>query len=189
MSRVRTFVAIEIDAGIRRKAEQQIAQLEATRADVKWVDAQRMHLTLKFLGYVDDVDLAGICRVVDQAAEKTPPFSIACRGMGAFPNAQRPRIIWLGLDEPTGNLQRLQQELENHFQQMGFPAEDRRFVPHLTLGRVRAPGGELAEVTRHLEANAQREWGVFPVEEVVVFSSQLSPQGPTYTPLSHAPLG
>jgi 2'-5' RNA ligase len=188
MSRSRTFIAIEMDPLVRREAQRQVQKLEATAADVRWVQPQHMHLTIKFLGDVDDLELPEICRAVSQVAQATPPFSLACRGMGAFPNLQRPRTIWMGLADTTGRLAELHRQLEHRLSELGFRAENRQFVPHLTLGRVRQAGPQLAEVARQLQADADRTWGTSVVDELIVFASQLTPQGPIHTPVCRAEL-
>src|SRR5690606_27082218 len=112
MSRVRTFVAIEIDAAIRREAARLIQRRNSSGADVRWVDQDNIHLTLKFLGDVDDVELPEVCRLAARAANVVEPVQVVCRGLGAFPSTSRPRTIWMGLDEPTGRLARLHEALE-----------------------------------------------------------------------------
>lgn len=188
MPRVRTFVALEIDSAVRRHTRHHIQQLAALGADIRWVDPDQIHLTLKFLGDVDDTELADVCQLVSGVAETAGPIQAECRGLGAFPNIDRPRTIWMGLRDASQQLELLQTRLEERFEQLGFPAEDRKFVPHLTLGRVRRASRELASVTAYLHQHAASEMGALPIEQLVVVSSQLSPRGPSYTVLSRSEL-
>jgi 2'-5' RNA ligase len=188
MAKVRTFVAVEIDPTVRRKAEQLIGTFRKAQADVKWVEFQNLHLTLKFLGDVRMEETAEVCAAVAWAAADVTPFELEIRGAGAFPNPGRPRTLWLGCQQGTAQLTDLQRRIEAGLEKLGFRPEARSFTPHLTIGRARSGGPGTEELGRLLQQHAEYEVGRSDVAEVTVFASQLGPQGPTYTPLSHAPL-
>jgi 2'-5' RNA ligase len=185
---VRTFIAVETSAAVRQRAAELIAVFAATEAKVSWVQPQNMHLTLKFL---DEVPLNAVPQVsaaVRAAAAAAAPFELEIRTAGAFPNAGRPRTLWLGTGQGSGPLAALHAALESALRPLGFPKEHRRFAAHLTIGRVRGPGPGLAELGPLIAEHADFSAGRFPVAELVLFSSQLTPQGPVYDALSRAAL-
>ena len=186
---IRTFIAVEIDAAIRRAAARLIEQLRPAGADVKWVEPENLHLTLKFLGDLGADGVARVCQAVQKAAAGVPPFEIEIRGAGAFPNVHRPQTIWLGAGEGDDQMAQLAEQVESALEPFGFRRETRRFRTHLTIGRVRRDGGRTAGLGPALDEVAGYEAGRMPVEEVVVFSSELTRSGPIYKAMGRAPLG
>jgi 2'-5' RNA ligase len=186
---IRTFVAVEMDPAIRRAAQGLIEKFRAAGADVGWVATENMHLTLKFLGDVRGEDIAGVCEAVRGAVAGVSPFELEIRGAGAFPNLSRPRVIWLGSAEGDEAMADLAERIESALGELGFPREARRFHAHLTLGRVRRGGPAISALARLVQEHADAPIGRTPVEEVVVFSSQLKPTGAVYEALSRTPLG
>jgi 2'-5' RNA ligase len=185
---LRTFIAVETSEAVRDRVVDLIRALQAARADVKWVERQNLHLTLKFLGDVTDPDLPRVCEAAQQAAAGLPPFDLQIRAAGAFPHPGRPRTLWLGAGEGADATAALAAQIEKALAKLGFPKEGRRFETHLTIGRVRGGGPALAELGRLLREQAAFDAGRFRVAEVVVFASHLSPKGPTYEPLARAAL-
>ncbi|MBI2823252.1 MAG: RNA 2',3'-cyclic phosphodiesterase [Planctomycetia bacterium] len=185
---VRTFVAVEISTEVRAGAGRLIGRLEATGAGVRWVKPEHLHLTLKFLGEVDLRDVPEVCAVVTQATTTVPPFSVRVAGAGAFPDFSRPRTVWLGVEDETGELAALHEQIDKALGGIGFRREQRRFRPHLTIGRVRSGGRGLAALAEALEKNRDFAAGVVDVDEVVVFSSELERGGPIHEPLATAEL-
>lgn len=189
MPTLRTFVAVEIDEAIRRRAAEVIGELSGTSAKVKWVEPEQMHFTLKFLGEVDIRDTAAICKAVAKAAERLAPFEIKCQGVGAFPKNDRPRTVWLGVSQGEEEMVTLHDGIDDRLAKLGHRQEHRRFRPHLTIGRVRqSTPDQIGELAAGLEQFHDFDAGEMLVREVVVFSSTLAPTGPTYTPLGTARL-
>ncbi|HEX4131748.1 MAG TPA: RNA 2',3'-cyclic phosphodiesterase [Pirellulales bacterium] len=190
MSRtVRTFVAVEMSPEVMARAGELTRVLARAEAPVKWVEPRHMHLTLKFLGEIDILEVPDVCNAVAAAVEPLPPFEFMAVGSGAFPDARRPRTVWLGVGAGNDGLITLHDAIEDALRALGFRSEQRRFHPHLTLGRVR--GNDPAGIGRLAAAiDQQREFagGVSDVAEVVVMSSTLGREGPTHEPLSHAEL-
>ncbi len=186
---IRTFVAVEVNRAVRRAAAELIEQLRSGSADVKWVAPENLHLTLKFLGDVALTETARICDALARAASEVEPFEVEMGGAGAFPNVSRPRTIWLGAKGDDRPMLALHDRVEARLQKLGFRREGRRFHPHLTLGRVRRPGPALKALSVRLEELADYEAGKTQATEVVLFSSQLTPDGPIYQPLGRAKLG
>jgi 2'-5' RNA ligase len=185
---VRTFVAVELTAAIRGRAAELIAALRAVPADVKWVEPENMHLTLKFLDEVPLAEIAELCQTIERAVADIEPFEMEVRGAGAFPNAARPRTLWLGAADGQQPMIALHGKVEGALAKLGFRKEGRRFQPHLTIGRVRQTGPGVAELGELVWRYADFEAGRLKVREVVVFSSQLESAGPVYTALGRARL-
>ena len=186
---VRTFVAIELGPGPRDRARRLIERLRASPAKVRWIDPQNLHLTLKFLGDVAANDIPQVCSAVIRAAARVEPFDVDLRGAGAFPDTQRPRTIWIGVGAGEERLVELHAAVEDELEELGYPRDARRFRGHLTLGRVKQAGRGLAELGRELVGLSDYDATQLNVDELVVFSSELSPDGPRYEPLAHAALG
>ncbi len=190
---VRTFVAVEIDEPTRRAAAKLIAKLDVASVDAKWVQPQNLHLTLKFLGDVPLKETARICQAVQKAAEQVEPFELSIGGAGAFPTPDRPRTVWIGSranknagEDPMATLHK---HLETRLAKLGFRKDSRRLAAHITIGRIRRGGPGRPQLARLIEENAQCEIGKTTVREAVVFTSELSREGPTYHPLGRAKLG
>jgi 2'-5' RNA ligase len=185
---VRTFVAVEIDATVRGRAAELIRVLGAAGADVKWVDPRNLHLTLKFLDEVAVAEIPRVCDAVQRGAARVEPFDLEVRGAGAFPNAGRPKTVWLGAGGGQEPMIALHGAVEAALGKLGFRKEHRRFEPHLTLGRVRSGGPAVASLGQLLCQQADFHAGACHVGEVVVFSSELTPAGPVYAALGRASL-
>jgi len=185
---IRTFVAVEINTAVREQTEQLIKRLQTAPVDVKWVEPRNLHLTLKFLGDVAAEETVRVCHAVARTAEQVAPFELELCGAGAFPNAQRPRTLWLGTGSGRELLETLHQRLESALRKLGFRRESRRFHAHLTLGRVRHGGPRTAELGELLRQYADYAAGRTTIRELVTFSSQLGRAGPTYEVLGRASL-
>lgn len=184
---LRTFIAVEISAETRSRARQLIERLRGTDAKISWVKPDCLHLTLKFLGDVDLRDIPGVCEAVTRAVADLPPFEIEAHGAGAFPTAARPRTIWLGVGRGADDMIALHDAVDRALGGIGYRHEQRRFRPHLTVGRVRG-GRDLDALGQLLAQHADFAGGVSSIDEVVVMSSDLTPDGPDYEPLAVAPL-
>jgi len=187
---IRTFIAVEIDAAITGRAVEVIDKLREVPVEVKWVEPENMHLTVKFLGDVGLSETYEVCKAVARAVKDVEPFDLEIRGVGAFPNIHRPRTIWFGGGAGEEQMADLASRLDHELLQAGFRKEGRRFQTHLTLGRVRTERGPaLADLIRLLEEYADLEVGRTPIDEVIIFSSTLTRTGPIYDPLGRAALG
>jgi 2'-5' RNA ligase len=188
MARVRSFLAVEVTDAVRRKAAALQGELARTGADINWVDPANLHVTLLFLGEVEDRELHSLCRLAAAAVAAEPPFEVRVGGVGAFPNGRRPKTVWAGVTAGAAELGRLYAGLEQALVEAGFyRREERAYTPHLTLGRVKseAAGQLLAPaLPKHLAWDGGRA----AVGEVVAFASELRREGPVYVPLGRAPL-
>jgi RNA 2',3'-cyclic 3'-phosphodiesterase len=186
---LRTFVAVEITGPIRARAKELIASLAGTTADVKWVEPHNLHLTLKFLGNVHETEIAEVCRAVQRGAAEVEPFELELRGAGAFPNAARPRTVWLGAGEGAPEMVVLHDRIEAALADLGYREEHRRFAVHLTIGRVRGVGPSIAELGELIQLQADFAVGRLTVGQATIFASTLTSAGPNYEVLGTAPLG
>ncbi len=182
MEKIRSFLAIEIPAALHPPMEELQRKLRESQADVKWVTPQNMHFTLKFFGAISTEKLARASEIIRPIVVRWRPFSVKISGLGCFPSWNRPRVIWLGLNHGHKEIALLQKEIEEKLLAGGFPAEERAFTPHLTLGRVRS-GRNLNELQPLILANQNLEVGEFRVHEIVLFKSDLKPTGAIYTRL------
>ena len=185
---IRSFLAIELPEAIRRKIEEVQKDLKLSHADVRWVSPEKIHLTLKFFGSIDESRIDPIVKSVGGPTQTSSPFSLAVRGMGAFPHLKNPRVIWMGLVDEKEILPSFQRELEKELRKIGFESEDRPFHPHLTLGRMKSNQGR-DELIGRMEKYREEQFGDFQVEKVVLLKSDLRPSGPIYTPLKELRLG
>jgi 2'-5' RNA ligase len=188
MPRTRTFIAVETSAEIRARAVALQESLAKTGAEVKWSSPETMHITLLFLGEVDDRELHAVCRAVQEVAATEPTFSLSVSGVGAFPTPRRPKILWAGITEGADELRRLYGKLEEKLLDLGcYRKEERGYTPHLTLGRTRgeADGYTLA---RELPKLLNWDGGRMVVDEVVVYGSELQKGGPEHTVLGRGEL-
>jgi len=185
---IRSFLAIEIPRTILKKIEEVQDDLKSSRADVRWVSPEKIHLTLKFFGNIDESKIDPIVKSIEEPIRTTPPFSLKVRGVGAFPYLKNPRVIWMGLVDGKEVLVSFQKQLERELEKIGFEPEERAFHPHLTLGRMKTSKGR-EELTGRMERYTEEEFGNFQVERIVLFKSDLKPTGPIYTPLREMKLG
>jgi 2'-5' RNA ligase len=185
---IRSFLAIELPKPILRKIEEVQGDLTLAHADVRWVSPEKIHLTLKFFGNIEDLRIDPIFKSIEKPIQNTLPFSLKVRGVGAFPQMKNPRVIWMGLVEEREVLSSLQKQIETQLEKIGFQPEDRSFHPHLTLGRMRSSRGK-GDLVGRMEKYKEEEFGDLQVERVVLFKSDLRPSGPIYTPLGDVKLG
>ena len=181
MAKLRTFICFELPSQVNDAIAELEEKLRPLSRGVRWSRPESIHLTLKFLGDVDEADIDPIAQAIQKACKHVSAFDIQLLGAGAFPNAKRPRIFWLGITEPSGALERLQRDIETGLESIGFEKEARAFSPHLTLGRVRFPD-QLDRVSQYLEDHALDSVS-FRADSVILMQSKLTPRGAVYTPL------
>lgn len=190
MARIRTFVAIEIPNDVRDRTVRLIDKLSDTTDSVRWVDPENLHVTVKFLGDVDDTEIYQVCRSVADATSQHASFVANCESLGAFPKLEKPRTVWLGVHDEQDQLISLFQSVDESLKKsMGFPLEVKQIRPHLTLGRLRYGRKDTAELTEQIKSLAEYQAGAVPVDELIIFASELTRQGPVYNVLGRAALG
>ncbi len=188
MARTRTFLAIDPGKPLvdrMRRLQDDLGELEA---DVKWVEPANLHLTLLFLGEIEDRDLVSVCRATSDVTAALDRFAFTLKGVGCFPNMRRPRVLWVGVEEGKESLISLHAAIEAPLLALGcYRREARPFTPHLTIGRVNTEQGESILASALIE---RKSWagGESSVHEVLVMGSELRPSGPKYTILGRARL-
>jgi RNA 2',3'-cyclic 3'-phosphodiesterase len=185
---VRLFFAIELGDALLDRLEETTALLRAEAPELAWIARERRHLTLKFLGDVDEGAAAKLIEAADRAVARHQPLEMSVREVGAFPNFRRARVVWIGVEQEP-RLELLHHDLELACEQVGFEVEGRPFRPHITLARVRAPlpverMRALARVARTVRMRA-----MVPVEQITLFESTLAPAGARYRRIHAASLG
>lgn len=180
--RARLFVAAEIGDEARRE----LSRLPHSIPNAKFVRAEHLHVTLRFLGNTDRARIADLNERLARSAANSRRFSIAIRGLGIFPPKRAPRVLWAAL-EPAEPLVRLAADVERACVEAGFPPESREVSPHVTLARFRIPP-PASELSSYLEVHGRIQSPEFRVAEIVLFESVLSTAGPTYTPRASLPL-
>ena len=189
----RTFLAVDVPQTVAERLIKLQTKLATQAPAFRWTVPPPFHLTLAFLGDVPYTDLNEVCEAAARAARSCKRFELRVAGLGAFPRPEKPRVAWAGLDGPgLESLAALHKTLLANLRRIGRPPEDIRFTPHITLGRLGGPRGKAPQPTVDLTEvlAAHREWtaGAFSVGELVAYSSTLTPEGPTYAPLSRTHL-
>lgn len=191
MSVIRAFVAIELSEEIHQRLDEVIARFKKQLPDVpiRWVPAQNIHLTLKFLGEVSLTNLDMLTSLLQTEIGAHHPFEISVGGAGAFPTPRRARVLWVGVEAPP-ELAAVQSGILSAVERLGYAGEDRPFSPHLTLGRVSRNAGtqDLRQISQALEATKVSFLGAVCVRQVHLFRSDLRPTGAVYTRIFSAPL-
>jgi 2'-5' RNA ligase len=185
---MRVFVAVSPGNELCERIEQVVVELRPSSPASKWVRSHGCHITLAFLGQVDDAKVPAVASAVTEAVADLAPVSLRFRGGGTFGRPRRPRVLWVAAEGDTGALAEVQRAVAEALAPLGFPPEDRPFKAHVTLARARDQGGD-AGLAACAEALASRDLGEARIDEVIVFRSDLSPAGPRYTPIARAPLG
>jgi 2'-5' RNA ligase len=190
MSLLRAFIAIDLPPEIKKTISIQTASLKKDSGQaVRWVAAENIHLTIKFLGEISSANLELLTQAMRAECEQHHSFQVTVEKLGCFPNPRRPRVIWIGLVIPP-EINRLQHQIEAITTRLGYATEDKPFAPHLTIGRVReqANASELQTLRTTLEHKNIGSLGTFTAGAVQLFKSELKPGGPVYTCLATAPL-
>ncbi len=182
MGQVRTFIAVELPDHLKRQVDKLVVSLKPLAGGVRWVKAANLHFTLRFLGNIESDSVPALAEQLRKNLENTKPFSICLSGLGCFPNMRRPRVIWLGTGGDEENFKTLANEVESACRRCGYDKADKTFSPHLTIGRIKFPKG-LEVLTENLQ-KIQFKSDEFNINQVVIFKSDLSPRGPTYTPMA-----
>ena len=185
---IRVFLAVELSSDVRKKVSELQQQLRKTLPPINWVRPESIHLTLKFLGYVELSTISQLLSVLKPIGKKQHVFSIDVHGLGVFPQVKHPRIFWIGLTGNTQALQELVLEIEAALEPLGFPPEEKAYHPHLTLARIKREnatvgsallGNQVLEKDQHL--------GTLTIDRFTLIQSDLDSSGARYTSLWTVP--
>ena len=180
MSQVRAFLAIDLDDDLKPKINKMIKEFKQTDARIKYVELTNLHLTLKFFGEIDTEGLELLEKTIENVVSEFEPFNIRIGGCGAFPNTNRIKVIWVGIEDDS-LIRSLHDRLDKEFAKLGFD-KDRKFSTHLTIGRMRSAKNK-DKVKSTIEEFGDVEIGEMTVERIVLKKSTLKPSGPIYEDL------
>jgi RNA 2',3'-cyclic 3'-phosphodiesterase len=188
MGRLRTFIAVDLGQQLRDRCIAMQENLARLGANAKWVEPDNLHVTLLFLGEVDERDVPEVCKAVAAVCAEHDPFTLSVEKVGCFGSPRRPRTLWAGVGEGADALSALHDALEPPLLELGcYRREDRKYEPHITLGRAKSddPNEKIAAA---IKKYAGWSAGEVDVREVQVLSSELTRDGPIYCVLSRARL-
>lgn len=181
MESIRSFLAFDIDSEIVMKRLVDVqGLLLKTGADLKVVEPQNIHITVRFLGNVSEGTVEKI--FLDMQKLQFSPFDVKIHGVGAFPDARYPRVVWAGITQGANDLRQIFSQLEPHLQALGFAPDPKGFSPHLTIARVRS-GRNKVELAKFITDNGNFEFGVVHAKCFRLKKSELRPTGPVYSTL------
>jgi 2'-5' RNA ligase len=181
MADLRLFFAVRIPEALNRGIDELSSSLRGRGDGVKWVSAQNIHVTLKFLGAVDEHLVGRLSDAVRPAIAGLGEIRLSAGDTGMFPDNRRPKVIWVGLSGDIDLLAAAHDALEGACESLGFPREGRKFSPHLTIGRVRERLS--LETLKKIEMNNRVVIGDMVANEIELIKSDLFPSGPVYTTL------
>ena len=188
---MRIFIAVELPAKSREKIDTIINyfKTQLPNQSLKWVGAENLHVTVKFIGEIPEVALSKVKTIIDEVLNNQPEFSISIEGLGMFPNSNNPRVIWLGI---TGGdpLVSIHRQLNQSLAQIGVKPDPRPLSPHLTIARVRQgiDRSTLSTIGNTLAEFKVDLLGSIMVDHITLFQSIIKPTGPHYKALYHRPL-
>jgi RNA 2',3'-cyclic 3'-phosphodiesterase len=179
---IRTFVALRLPGDIIDHASGLQSALKSRGLKLRWVKAGNLHLTLKFMGELPVAVVDDVGHALGRAGRDTAPLALTVQGMGVFPGIRRARVLWVGLGGRIEALQSLYSRIEDELAGLGLAREKRDFKAHLTLARMKGPVAP-RELLTAMEATGNYEPRPFMARHLILFQSELRPQGAVYTPL------
>lgn len=183
---IRAFIAVALEPQVIAEIAEAIDRLKSEIAGVRWVQSSHFHLTLKFLGDIDEARIEPIGAALNRELRLFPRCTINAKGLGVFPDLKRPRVLWVGL--AGSQLVSLALRVESALEPLGFAPETRTFTPHLTIGRWRQTDRAPRSLVRQLEQWQTYDFGTSKVENVKLIQSVLKPEGAKYFELAAVPL-
>ncbi len=184
---MRVFVSIDINEETRQRLIDVQKKLSRTGARLKLVEPENIHLTIKFLGEVEEVKVPSIEEALQHATAGTKPFEMVVSGIGVFPNQNYVRVVWAGVSGGSEEVLSIQRNIDGELEKLGFP-KDTNFIPHITLSRVKSLKRK-EDMLDFLRETAKEEFGKTCVREISLKQSTLTPKGPIYTTLARIELG
>lgn len=188
--KIRSFLAFDIPDKLKSELASVIELLAPKVKGIRWLTPERMHCTLRFFGDVEEEFLLGkLSDVIEREVRHQSPIHLEGHGIGIFPNWRYPRVLWAGLIGETDSMISLHAKLEQAFSEFGFKKDQRALRLHLTLGRAKTAFKDKAALVTLVEKMAEEEFSSFDINELVLYKSELTKEGPIYTALRRFPLG
>jgi len=185
---MRSFLAFPISGALKERLKYILDDLRTTGADVKWVKPGNIHLTIKFLGELEESRIESIMSLLDQRCREFVPMTSYLSEIGAFPDLQHPRIVWAALDDSKKEIQGIVEVLRGDMIKFGVPQDEHPFKPHLTLGRVRS-SAHLKNLIQAMHQITFVEKIEQKFDKIILYKSTLTPQGPIYNVLKEYEIG
>ncbi len=185
---IRSFLAFELPPAIKNEVARISVEVKKTGLDAGWVKPDNIHLTIVFMGDVNEKAIPEIISSIDNSVSKHKPFNITLGGMGLFPDIKRPRVLWLGLNGEVERLGALRDDLQKPLEAYGIEQEKRAFRPHLTLGRFRKQVKDRDTLKKVIDEYRDILEPDGVLNELILFKSELKPGGSVYTRIHSWPL-
>lgn len=185
---IRSFLAFEMPGKIREIVSRTLKEMKKLPLDVRWVRADNIHITIVFMGNISEDDFIPIGEAVSKTCKRYGSFNVTLTGSGIFGSLRNPRVLWIGLDGDLTRMSYFRSSLQKNLKPFGIKEENRRFKPHLTLGRFRKGTGSVAEMDEILSEYQNITSPTCAVEELILFKSELKPGGAVYSTLEAWPL-
>lgn len=182
MSIVRSFLAINLSPETGLEIQEAVSRWGYLGKGVKWVKPGNVHLTVKFLGNLTEDQVARVSETLRTICAGTAPFKLELGSPGVFPNLRSPRILWLGLNGQLDCLEEFRNQVEKALAAQGFEPDNRPFIPHITIGRIKGRPPSRERLVRFLRSETAGHVSI--VDKLYFYQSRLTPAGPVYTPLS-----
>ncbi len=176
---MRTFISVELPDEVKKNIAELINELKDAGAGVKWVEPKNLHITLKFLGWVEEKNLDNLIELATQAVAGQGSFKARFEGLGTFPEGKTPRVVWVGTVEGGEKLCELAKNLEETLSKAGFRSEEREFKSHITIGRVREKKG-VDNLKTQISKIKNQKFGEMIIDKIHIMKSTLTPKGPVY---------
>jgi 2'-5' RNA ligase len=180
---MRAFIAVEVPEKQRRLVNDLITEEKKNNLPIRWVAFENLHITMKFLGEIDDKKKNDVIAVLTDTAKRYKPVTATLDGLGCFPSPRNPRVLWVGVSQGDKELVEIASDLENSLAKFRIKKEDKKFHAHLTIGRVKSACSVDDIIARAIKTEP------FAIDALVLFKSTLTPQGPVYEPAGRFSLG
>ncbi len=176
---MRIFIAVELPDEVKKNIVELVSELKEVGSGVKWVEEKNLHITLKFLGWVEDRKVDHVVELATKAAGGTGSFKAKFEGTGTFPSGKNPRVVWVGMGEGGEKLKKLADSLEESLSNAGYRSEEKEFSSHVTIGRVKEKKG-VEKLKEKMADFKDPKFGEAIIDHIDIMKSTLTPKGPIY---------
>ncbi len=180
---MRMFLAVDIESGVKSNILVLIEKLKGFEGTIKWVKPNNIHITNYLFGEVSEKDSITLQQLIAKALMAIHPFSVSIKGISGFPSLQRPRVLWVGVENPSKELSVIYNLVDKHLQESSISAyrDSKSYTPHITIGRVKGPFDK--KILHEIDEDREQDFGSFQVDNVVLYQSTLMREGPKYSPI------
>ena len=176
---IRTFIAVPVPEPLFNLREKLKATISEKTGKIRWLRKDQIHLTMKFLGDTTEDSINDVRHVMQKVADEFKPFNISIQKTGCFPKIERPRVMWIGVSGELDKLYQLVEKIQKKLNPLGFPKDEKKYHPHITIARAKYPQKKTPDISTFL--NTSFDPIPFPIKKVQFISSELFPNGPVYT--------